>query len=201
MVADAQGNIFIAGTTTSPNFPVVAAWQPQIAGSSAMFSSDSGAAWTPLAIPPASLDVIQPDPMDPQVAYAVSETAIFKTIDAGQSWESVFAGPISLSDEEPVLAIDPGNTKRLAALAPEGFLISLDAGLTWASSAVPANLGCYHVGADPAASGLLLLGCSGGLVFSRDWGVTLTPQIRPPPAAAAKALRSIRFMPDGSMLP
>jgi hypothetical protein len=104
MVSDPQGNIYAAGKTTSPNFPVVAARQPQIAGSSAMRSSDSGATWARLTNPPAGLQLIQPDPVNPQVLFGASTAAIYKSANTGQSWSPVFSnGGSGLSGLIPVI--------------------------------------------------------------------------------------------------
>jgi hypothetical protein len=66
---------------------------------------------------------------------------------------------------------DPGNTKRLAALTPVGFEVSLDGGETWMPASLPSSY-CTQVVVDPTGSGILALGCLSGLFLSRDWGVT-----------------------------
>lgn len=179
MVADAQGNIYIAGTTTSPDFPVVAAWQPQIGESAVMRSSDSGATWTKLTTPSAGLQTIQPDPLNAKILFAASSTAIYKSTDAGLSWRIVYAWTARLGLTRSVgMVVDPGNTRRLAAATPTGFLVSLDGGETWMppGSQPPTCFSTQQiatqVAVDPLGSGTMTLGGIYGLCVSRDWGVT-----------------------------
>ncbi len=45
MATDSAGNLYVAGTTSSLDFPVKAAWQPHMGDSRVMRSLDSGATW------------------------------------------------------------------------------------------------------------------------------------------------------------
>ena len=74
MLADSHGNIYVAGTTSSPGFAVVDAWQPQIGESNAMRSSDSGANRTELTTPSAGLSNPS-EPVNPHVLFGAAATA------------------------------------------------------------------------------------------------------------------------------
>src|SRR5947209_7010413 len=51
VAADAAGNVYVAGTTASVDFPVKNALQPRIGGTPLRASLDRGKTWTAPAIP------------------------------------------------------------------------------------------------------------------------------------------------------
>src|SRR5581483_4441905 len=53
VATDAAGNVYIAGTTTSQDFPVVNAYQKRIGGALVRASTDGGKTWTTPTIPEA----------------------------------------------------------------------------------------------------------------------------------------------------
>ena len=65
MTSDLDGNIYIAGTTSSPDFPVKNATQPAIGGGLLMRSTDRGQTWQNIGIPLVVPLEIAPHPSDP----------------------------------------------------------------------------------------------------------------------------------------
>jgi uncharacterized protein (TIGR03437 family) len=185
VATDSIGNIYLAGTTSSPDFPVKNAAQPTFGDARIMRSTDFGATWKPVGSPPADVKALAVDPVTPQVLFAGGSSAIYKSADGGQTWRRVYAFQPGYLFSAAGLVIDPGNHLRVAALAPltSQVIRSVDGGETWTAGASPCSFGnCGgQLIADPTGSGALLLAAF-GLRISRDWGLTF--QDRNPPMGA-----------------
>lgn len=72
------------------------------------------------------------DPTQPARVYAAAETSLYRSDDAGQSWEAAAQG---LPDEGvAALALDPRQPQRLYASTSGGSLyVSEDGATTWQS--------------------------------------------------------------------
>jgi hypothetical protein len=177
LATDAEGNVLVAGTTSSPNFPTKNAFQPTFRDASVLRSIDLGNTWTRVAAP---LDVasIFPDPVAPQVLFAGGAAGIYKSADGGQTWQMVYSFPSGVSLQS--LTIDPGNHLRVAALTvsttSHNLIRSLDGGATWSTVNPPSSFS-NHLVADPTGSGTLM--AVAPLFISHDWGLTFT-ELSPP---------------------
>jgi hypothetical protein len=131
--ADSSGNIYLAGTTSSPDFPVKNAVQPSFGESRIMRTTDLGVTWTRVGSPPQDVNLVVPDPVALQILFAAGTTGIYKSTDRGQSWRQVWQSQPALFANAADLVIDPGNHLRLAATVPfgGGLIRSLDGGETW----------------------------------------------------------------------
>jgi len=99
-----------------------------------------GTSWTdvtpPGLAPRSSVNVIEPSPFDPKVAYAViitrrdSHPYIFRTRDAGQSWQKIVAG-LPEDAVARVIREDPVRKGLLFAGTETGVYLSTDSGDTW----------------------------------------------------------------------
>ena len=176
LATDATGNIYVAGTTGSPDFPVHNAAQAQFGDARIMRTTDRGTTWAPVGSPPQDVTVVVPDPVAPGILFAGGDTGIYKSTDAGRTWRQVYQNPNLGYTFGGALVIDPGNHLRLAAIAPftGALLRSFDGGETWVASQPVCPLsGCGgQLSADPTGSGTLLIS-SLVLSISRDWGATV----------------------------
>src|SRR5262249_17835327 len=134
IATDPGGNTYIAGTTGSHDLPVKNAAQAQIGEARIMRSIDRGGTWAKVGNPPADVQIVVADPSLAQVLFAAGLAGIYKTIDSGQTWRTVYATRAATSGIAS-LVIDSGNHLRLAASFPTGALgLSLDGGETWTES-------------------------------------------------------------------
>jgi uncharacterized protein (TIGR03437 family) len=166
---DSNGDIYVAGTTYSANFPVRNAEQPSFADSSILRTTNLGVTWTRVANPPGGATSLAPDPTSPQILFAGTPTGIYKSSDGGQTWQA------SYSEVAKLVGVNPGNHLQVAALSNSGQLLrSLDGGLTWSAGGSACSEICGTALVDPSGSGAIVaLGT--GASLSRDWGLTFTP--------------------------
>src|SRR5579863_1343562 len=167
---DSSGNVYVAGTTYSAQFPVKNAEQPVFGDASILQTNDLGATWAPLGGPPGGALSLVVDPVTPQVMFASGGKDIFKSTDFGQTWQPVYslAAGSSFPTGGAPLAIDPGNHLHVAAIADGVLIRSLDGGTTWTKG----GSACCGLLADPTGSGTLLVISLGSGSISRDWGLT-----------------------------
>ncbi len=177
LAAEASGNYYVAGSTSSPDFAAKNAAQPVIGESRILRSTDLGATWARLSLPPTDVSTVTPDPISALVIFASGTGGIFRSMDGGQTWTTVY--PSSTG----ILVVDPGNHLRVAALSGSRLIRSLDGGTSWTQGASASG----SLIVDPTGSGALIAG-SLGLSISRDWGLTfqpLNPHILGSPTVAA----------------
>jgi hypothetical protein len=118
---DAHGNVYLAGSTSSPHFPVKNAVQAAIA-SSGLYRI-SGAVYTALGL--SSCSAVALDPQNPAVIFAISKGVLVKSANSGVAF-----GPTTLpSSQVNSVAIQPGNDQILyAGTGQQGVFKSTDGG-------------------------------------------------------------------------
>lgn len=163
---DAQGNIYIAGSTLSSQFPVKSAVQAQIA--SAGLYLINGTSSTALGLSSAS--AIAVDPQSPSTLYAVSHAALVKSVDGGVTFAPATLPSSSVSS----IAIEPGNDQILfAGTGDRGLLKSVDGGATWTASSngLPVQSGgpvVQNLWIDPTNLDVMLAETPSGLARTSD---------------------------------
>jgi photosystem II stability/assembly factor-like uncharacterized protein len=162
-------------------------------------SSDSGVSWTALRVPIGAdddLTAITVDSADPGRIYAGTASGkILTSADFGQTWTLLRS---TVDQVVGAIAVDPSQPGLLHAgtlhggPAPAGpplqspYLRSVDGGITWEETLIPAPYGTdvRALAVDPSRPGLLYAGGSGGAFQSTDAGRSWTAIDFSPPAEA-----------------
>jgi uncharacterized protein (TIGR03437 family) len=174
--ADAKGNLYITGNTSSVDFPVTSAIQRNAGGSTLVRINAATSAAQKLY--PAGLSgatSIQVDPQNPQILYATQGNAIWRSADGGDTWGSLPAFPPDVTVY--FVAVDPvDNNTMYAATRQQGFFKSTDGGQTWRAinSGIPTardgNINAFRVWADPKIPQVVFASTGVGLLRSANGG-------------------------------
>ena len=152
LATDPQGNIYVTGTTSSPNFPVRSAAQSRLA--SAGLYRITGSSYASLGLNEVTSIAIDPD--NAAVIYAASNYAGIKSVDGGDTWTNL---PIPVPGVTAVV-VDPFNNRDLYAAAGNALFNSSDAGVTWTALNTP-GCGAAGIWADPNFQGVLFANACG----------------------------------------
>ena len=125
IATDAQGNIYLAGSTMSPYFPVKNAVQSTL-GTAGIFKIDA-TGYSRIGTHTV-ISALAADPLNFNVFYAVSVGSGEKSIDGGKTWT-----PMTMPSTRLVqFVVDPSNDQTVYASGTDvGFMKSTDAGATW----------------------------------------------------------------------
>ncbi len=178
--ADAKGNLYIVGTTTSLDFPTTAAAQAVAGGSMLVrinLASVSASRLFPANLPPITFAAA--DPGNPDTLYASSGNQIWKSTDAASTWTIVSQFPPGVAVSS--LAADPANPGAVyAGTFSMGAYKSMDGGATWTAinnGIPPQPNGSINVGAiwvEPSSPNVVFASTGSGLARSIDGGSTWT---------------------------
>ena len=131
IAVDRGGNLYLSGSVSSPDFPLVHPVQ-QFSTSVGLFrSANQGALWGAAhpSFGTSKVLALATDPSNPATAYAGTSKGVLKTIDGGNAWTSANTG--LPSDAVVCIALDPLATSTLYACTAEGLYRTTDAGATW----------------------------------------------------------------------
>lgn len=200
IATDPAGNIYVVGTTTSFDLPLLNSAQSQNSGTQLLVSTNAGSTWQPLAnLPnpytPYQLPQTLPiavDPTNTAVFYVGFNGMVFKTTDGGQHFTSAVLFPPTEAQEISIV-IDPSNPSTLYASAyvPNGLLVkSTDGGLTWAAATagIPAGVSISSLTIDPFHPNSLWVVAGGQPYMSTDAAGSWTAVTLPSPGSAYPVL-------------
>jgi uncharacterized protein (TIGR03437 family) len=137
LAVDSAGEVWMAGSTSSANFPLVHPLQNTLGERPLVTSANYGATWMPIDNLPFALPLaIVVDPATPTTLYAAtSDLGIFKSVDGGATWTAASNGIAAASVS--ALAIDPVHTQTLYAGASTAVYKSVDGANTWTAIDFP----------------------------------------------------------------
>jgi photosystem II stability/assembly factor-like uncharacterized protein len=181
---DAQGNAYVTGATSSPNFPTRNSLQSR---SGIFKSSDGAGSWSNNnveGLPDNGIQALLLDPIQPSTMYAIvamngSSIGIFKSVNSGRNWSSINNGLPALPIN--ALAIDPVTPATLYAGTGNGYVggngiyKSTDGGNHWTSvnNNLPAQYrSILSLAVNPSTPSSVFAGTYSGIVKSMDGGGT-----------------------------
>ena len=183
VTTDANGNIYVVGTTYSDDLPLLNAFQSVNSGTQIVYSSDAGATWNPLRSPftpgPNSYQQIPiaVDPANPATVYTASFSKFCKSQDSGKNFQCTGLSFLSPFGSVTQLLVDPHKTSTiyLSAIQP-GLFVSTDAGQSWSSAneGLPQGVFPDLVTADPFHSGVLFVWAGTAGFVSHNGGASWT---------------------------
>ncbi|HLK62070.1 MAG TPA: SBBP repeat-containing protein [Bryobacteraceae bacterium] len=176
MATDPQGNVYIAGSTSSVDYPTKSALQQHPGGSGLYLINGPGPQFRNLYQSGlASVSVLAADPRTPSTMYAVSDRGLSRSTDGGATWSALTGvnAPIT------AVVVDPTSSSTLyVSTSTQGVLKSTDGGVTW--NAINNGIGpdfenvlnVYHLWIDPRQPTVLFASTYPGLARSTDGGAT-----------------------------
>ncbi len=167
MTADSSGNVYLAGQTSSLNFPTQNAIQPALAGASRGFfkSTNAGASWglSSTNLKTTYVYAIAINPTTPSTIYAGTDGGVYKTTDSGGTWNATGAIPARWVRQ---LLIDPASNNTIYAGAESGVFKSTDGGNTW----VARSNGIIQANVSPDLRGLALHPSTPNTIYAAGFG-------------------------------
>jgi uncharacterized protein (TIGR03437 family) len=133
IAVNAAGEAYVAGSTSSVDFPLVHPLQTSPGARPLFESTDSGTTWAPIDDLPFALpQMLVADPATPTTVYAASgDLGVFKSLDGGATWAHANNGIAGTNVK--ALAIDPLHPQTLYAATAAAVYKSTDGAITWSA--------------------------------------------------------------------
>jgi uncharacterized protein (TIGR03437 family) len=177
IAVDHSGAAYVAGITTSVDFPLLRPLQSNMGARPLWKSTDSGFTWKPLDnLPFAFLQALVVDPTSPSTLYAAATDAgVFKSLDGGVTWNQASQGIASGSPQ--VLTIDPLHPQTLYAATGSGVnpgvvYKTVNGGSNWSVIDSSASAQAVQVLVDAQNPSIVYTQWDSGTRKSTDGGIT-----------------------------
>ena len=172
LARDAQGGLYIAGTTDSTDLATVNAAQSHLATAPLLVTANAGQSWSYPSMGGAySVNAMAAAPSTPLVVYAATPAGILKSADGGTTWTA--AADAGLAGAPTGLAVDAGSATTLYAATGQGIFVSTDGGANWrASTSGLSGSGILAIVAHPTLAGTVYASVSypSAVFRSTDFG-------------------------------
>ena len=131
IAVNAAGEAYVAGSTSSVDFPLVHPLQTSPGARPLFESTDSGTTWAPIDNLPFALpQMFVANPVTPTTLYAATgDLGVFKSLDGGATWVHANSGIAGTNVK--ALAIDPVHPQTLYAATATAVYKSTDGANTW----------------------------------------------------------------------
>ncbi len=208
MVRDTQGNLYVAGSTNSTDFPTVNPFQSHPGTAPLLVTANAGKTWSYPSVGPSTLvSAIAAAPSAPLIVYTATPLGVFASANGGTSWTAT-AGT-GLAGSPSILAVDASSSTTLYAPTAQGFFVSTDGATSWQASKFPNFSGelIVAVAAHPTQAGTVFvsIGADGlipnALLRSTDFGQTWTQlTVVAPPNQLEAPILAILFGSNGTLI-
>jgi uncharacterized protein (TIGR03437 family) len=132
IAVDSAGEAYIAGSTSSVDFPLLHPFQSSPGARPLWKSTNGGTTWMPMDDLPFALpQMLVAEPTNPNTLYeATGDLGIFKSLDGGVTWTAASGGIASTNVQ--ALAIHPVHSQTLyAATSSNAVYKTVDGGNSW----------------------------------------------------------------------
>jgi len=172
-----DGDLYLAGSSDSGDFPLVNAFQTVKTGSGAYTSDDGGDSWSEIGngLSGGDANDLVIFPGASSTIFAGTDRGVYKSVDGGSSWV-LLGGPQFIRNINQII-VDPTSQDILYAVTANQLFKSVNGGATWVLKPLS---GVRTIAIDPVTPSKLYAGTVSGLSISSNGGDSWTSVPIPP---------------------